>query len=713
MKKLFAALLLLSIAASAQVGIARSASGIHAPSAKTLPQGNLFISGSFEIVNDGQAHSIEGYYTDNKGNQIELDEGSPSNDENLFVGFGIFDNLEIGITLPFHYEGDIHEQDLKGLALGDLQILAKGHIPINDWFHFGLSGEIFAPTGSKDKGFRPRRRWYVGRDGKAYAYTAGSWAVEGNVYFTLDFRDYITYNAYVGILKTIEENENYIIWGTGFNFFTNMMISPIFEVSGEAPLHTTHAENNFLSSPFRLTPGLRIHLPYESNLTISGDIGLGYFRKKKIEEGLPVTLMSSDEPIYYTQSGSPNLTIAVTFSKTLDFSWDDDDQDGVIDRKDMCPNTGKNLKVNERGCPVDEDQDGVLNIVDVCPGTPVGLVVDYNGCPLDTDHDGVFDYLDHCSNTPEGFAVDSSGCTRDTDGDGIDDNNDHCAHTPTHERVGSDGCPLDQDHDGVPNIQDQCPNTPEGISVDRVGCPLDFDGDAVPDELDKCPNTILGEKVDSLGCPIDSDMDGVADSKDLCPETPAGVTVNKQGCRIDQDNDGVFDEDDKCPGTPEGAPIDSLGCPQDSDMDGIADWNDMCPGTFPNVAVNNQGCPLNGKLNFNYIAMRIRFKGADSTLLNSSYTALNDIVYIMRKSPMALEIQCSASDISTGDPDKVSSERAEAIYNYLVHKGISENRLKFQGFGKKLPPTMPKRMESNYSVRLIPSPEAKNNTEKQ
>lgn len=261
MKKLFAALLLLSIAASAQVGIARSASGIHAPSAKTLPQGNLFISGSFEIVNDGQAHSIEGYYTDNKGNQIELDKGSPSNDENLFVGFGIFDNLEIGITLPFHYEGDIHEQDLKGLALGDLQILAKGHIPINDWFHFGLSGEIFAPTGSKDKGFRPRRRWYVGRDGKAYAYTAGSWAVEGNVYFTLDFRDYITYNAYVGILKTIEENENYIIWGTGFNFFTNMMISPIFEVSGEAPLHTTHAENNFLSSPFRLTPGLRIHLP--------------------------------------------------------------------------------------------------------------------------------------------------------------------------------------------------------------------------------------------------------------------------------------------------------------------------------------------------------------------------------------------------------------------------------------------------------------------
>ena len=707
MKKLFAALLTLALSAYAQVGIVRSTSGIHAPSAKTLPQGHLFISGSFEIVNDGQAPSIEGYYTDENGNQTLLDKGSPSNDENLFVSFGIFDNLELGITLPFHYDGDIKGQNLKGIALGDLQIMGKGHIPINDWFHFGLSGEIFAPTGSQDKGFRTRHRWYTKREGKTYAYTANNWAVEGNMYLTLDFLNYITYNGYVGILKTLEENDNYLIWGTGINFFPNMMLSPVVEVSGEMPLHSTQARNNFLSSPFRLTPGLRVHLPYNSNLTISGDFGLGYLREKQVDDGLPVTLMSSDEPIYYTQSGSPDLTIAITFSKVLDFSWNDDDQDGIIDRKDMCPNTGMNLKVNDRGCPVDEDQDGVLNIVDLCPGTLVGLEVDYYGCPLDKDKDGVFDYLDKCTDTPEGFAVDSSGCTLDTDGDGIDDNNDKCNRTPFRERVGSDGCPLDQDHDGVPNDQDQCPNTPEGISVDRFGCPLDFDGDGIPDETDRCPNTILGTKVDSLGCPMDNDLDGVPDSRDLCPETPPGVTVNKQGCRVDQDNDGIFDEDDKCPNTPEGATIDSLGCPIDSDLDGIADWNDMCPGTFPKIPVNAQGCPLNGKLNFNYIAMRIRFKGQDSTLLNSSYTALNDIVYIMRKNPMSLEIQCSASDISSGDANTVSNDRAEAIYNYLVNKGISEDRLKYQGFGKKLPPTQAKKSESQSTVRLIPFPEFK------
>ena len=53
MKKLFAALSLMCIPALAQVGIVRSTSGIHAPSAKTLPQGFLYISGAFEMVSDG------------------------------------------------------------------------------------------------------------------------------------------------------------------------------------------------------------------------------------------------------------------------------------------------------------------------------------------------------------------------------------------------------------------------------------------------------------------------------------------------------------------------------------------------------------------------------------------------------------------------------------------------------------------------------------
>ncbi|MCB2230043.1 OmpA family protein [bacterium] len=150
----------------------------------------------------------------------------------------------------------------------------------------------------------------------------------------------------------------------------------------------------------------------------------------------------------------------------------DTDKDGVEDALDACPDTPRNVKVDERGCPLDADRDGVPDYLDQCPDTPSGVKVDPRGCPLDSDGDGVADYLDKCPNTPSGVAV-----------------ND-------------DGCPPDADADGVPDYLDQCPGTQAGIKVDAKGCPLDSDGDGVPDHLDKCPGTPSGIEIDSTGCPI-------------------------------------------------------------------------------------------------------------------------------------------------------------------------------------------------------------------
>lgn len=704
MKKLFAALSLMCIPALAQVGIVRSTSGIHAPSAKTLPQGFLYISGAFEMVSDGNPLSLEGGYTDSKGNFVPLEKNTPSNDETFYASFAVLDNLELGVSLPFHYEGDINNTDLDGFGLGDLHLSAKGSIPVNEWFYLGLSGELFAPTGSTKKGFRPRHRWYVKSDGETFAFTSNYTAANVNVHFSFDLRQYLTFNGYVGLLSDVGEKGKYLLWGAGFNIFPEKTLTLILEASGETPMRSTRMSYHFLNSPFRLTPGLRLHLPYDAYLTLSGDIGFHYFKDLDIDDALSIDLKTDKSNLHYRASGSPEVAIAISLSKVFNLSWGDDDNDGVIDRKDMCPNTFKGQKVNPRGCPVDEDQDGILNIVDLCPNTPTGLEVDYNGCPLDHDNDGVADYLDKCPNTKSGFAVDSTGCMLDTDGDGIDDNNDKCHETPHGEPVGNDGCPLDQDKDGIPNETDQCPDTPEGISIDKNGCPLDFDGDGVPDDIDNCPNSKLGELVGESGCPLDSDKDGVPDTKDECADTPEGVTVNILGCRIDQDGDGIFDEEDKCPGTPEGAPIDSLGCPLDSDEDGIADWADQCPGTAPNTFIDISGCPTNQRHNFNTFARHIRFKGIDTVLVNSSYTALNDIVYYMRQYPMNLEIQCSASEAGA-NAERISNERAEFIYNYLVKKGIRKERLKFQGFGKKLPPTLTQKSGSTDVVRFIPSPE--------
>ena len=184
------------------------------------------------------------------------------------------------------------------------------------------------------------------------------------------------------------------------------------------------------------------------------------------------------------------------------------------------------------------------------------------GPPTDTDGDGVVDRKDDCPNTPRGARVDENGCPLDSDGDGVFDGIDQCANTPKDWPVDDKGCPADSDGDGVPDGEDACANTPRGAKVDSRGCPVDSDGDGVADGIDKCADTPRGAKVDARGCPKDSDGDGVADGLDRCPNTARGVTVDAQGCAVDSDGDGVPDGVDKCPDTPRGTSVDETGCPK-------------------------------------------------------------------------------------------------------------------------------------------------------
>lgn len=94
----------------------------------------------------------------------------------------------------------------------------------------------------------------------------------------------------------------------------------------------------------------------------------------------------------------------------------DNDNDGVLNADDQCPNTPAGTPVDSLGCALvdgDDDADGVLNSVDLCPNTPSGAMVDANGCEIvdgDDDGDGVLNSVDLCPNTAAGVAVDANGC---------------------------------------------------------------------------------------------------------------------------------------------------------------------------------------------------------------------------------------------------------------------------------------------------------------
>lgn len=57
----------------------------------------------------------------------------------------------------------------------------------------------------------------------------------------------------------------------------------------------------------------------------------------------------------------------------------------------------------------DEDGDGVIDFKDMCPHTPEGEIVDEKGCPQDTDGDGVADHLDKEEGTADSLFADADG----------------------------------------------------------------------------------------------------------------------------------------------------------------------------------------------------------------------------------------------------------------------------------------------------------------
>jgi len=350
------------------------------------------------------------------------------------------------------------------------------------------------------------------------------------------------------------------------------------------------------------------------------------------------------------------------------------------------------------GKPRDSDKDGVVNRRDKCPDTPQGIKVDKKGCPIDTDGDGVPDYLDKCPDTAKeayGY-VDMNGCPLDSDGDSIPDYLDKCPDSPK-EAIGftdQNGCLLDTDKDGVPDYLDKCPDTQVGIPVDSTGCAPDKDGDGVADYLDVCPDTPIQAKemVDKNGCPSDTDGDGIFDYLDLCPNTPPAAYgyIDKNGCPLDSDGDGIPDYLDKCPNTSVKAHgmVDQNGCLRDTDGDGIPDYLDKCPSI--KGSPSNYGCPeLKKEIRtlFKQALQGIQFENGKTAIKKNSFFILNKIALVLIDNPTYQIEVCGHTD-NVGKPAInliLSEKRASAVRNYLIEKGIDHERISSNGYGDTLP----------------------------
>ena len=236
----------------------------------------------------------------------------------------------------------------------------------------------------------------------------------------------------------------------------------------------------------------------------------------------------------------------------------------------------------------------------------------------------------------------------------------------------------DTDGDGILDKYDECPEQ-AGLKQFN-GCP-DTDGDGIPDHLDECPNQFGDAAMN--GCP-DTDGDGIADNEDACPEIPGLKQFN--GCP-DTDGDGITDAQDECP--EEAGPASNNGCPyEDKDGDGVLDKDDECP-EIAGPASNN-GCPEVKEEHIkqlNDYGKTILFNTGKSTFQEQSYAVLDNMANVMKQFPNA-KFAIEGHTDSTGTDkinDPLSNDRANAVREYLISKGISASRLSSQGFGSKNP----------------------------
>lgn len=245
----------------------------------------------------------------------------------------------------------------------------------------------------------------------------------------------------------------------------------------------------------------------------------------------------------------------------------------------------------------------------------------------------------------------------------------------------------DEDGDGVFDSEDMCPGTPGGVTVDDFGCPVDNDRDGVADYLDLCPSTPVNVKVDKNGCPVDYDGDRVPDYLDLCPDTPIGVTVDEHGCPLDEDKDGVADYIDNCKQTPAGVKVDKNGCPPDSDKDGVPDYLDQCPDTPAGSEVDESGCIVFENVTETVLSANTNFEFGKWDLLPSAYPVLDNLAAVIKlKAGSRWRIEGHTDDVGSDSyNEKLSLDRAQAVLNYLVSRGLDRTQFEVSGLGKRYP----------------------------
>jgi outer membrane protein OmpA-like peptidoglycan-associated protein len=542
-----------------------------------------------------------------------------------FYGFG--KNLELSGVLPFtaFYSQDLGDGATTEFAKpGDLRVrLKKSLIPAKIGAPIGLalSVEATLPTGAKDSFLS-----LVGNeDGRLTGELTPTMIIEylsGPLTLDVNLGYAIRRQSFLGTSSIDDRIEAALGLGYTISQTKKNKLQAVVEGQANLPIDLG-AGANASETPVEARFGVRA-----TRDAMILQLGAGL--------GIPTNVGDSEST---RGIGAPNFRIFAGFT-FAPITEEDTDKDSILGDKDKCPTSA-------------EDKDGFQ---------------DEDGCPDDdNDNDQIADASDGCMDKAEdkdGFQ-DEDGCPDDdNDGDTINDLDDRCANE-AEDKDGfedTDGCPeTDNDGDNIADQEDTCPNLKGDLSF--KGCP-DTDTDGISDDIDKCPADPEDKDnfEDTDGCPeADNDQDGILDAEDACPLQTG--TAALKGCP-DTDGDGLSDKDDLCINDKE-------------DGKGKAP-KDGCPDTTKAVL-------RDGKV---VILDKIFFDTGKATLKITSNPVLDGVAKVLKENPQVKKVRIEGNTDDAGDDAKnqtLSEERAKAVVNYLVKKGVEAERLEAKGNGETSP----------------------------
>jgi|GEM_PF-981792 len=175
--------------------------------------------------------------------------------------------------------------------------------------------------------------------------------------------------------------------------------------------------------------------------------------------------------------------------------------------------------------------------------------------------------------------------------------------------------------------------------------------------------------------------------------TDAPATVAAQlDPNSDRDGDGFVDTEDECPDQAETVDgfDDDDGCPElDGDGDGVPFGRDQCPeeAIYPEQDPRySDGCPRLAELAGDRITTpeSVFFEEDEYSLRRDAYRVLEAVFHELEAHPEVEHLLIEGHTNNNGGADyndRLSDERAGVVAQWLVDRGIDENRILSKGYG--------------------------------